>query len=170
MWLMMALSGVFIYRIICIVASGLDARRKRKMYPGVQIARKELLCKGPHSWDKTKLAIDGLPVESYTVCKDCGLISSSEFNYKLNPPGLEVYQNNLKRRVERQARWDATFKKKQEVTNLLMNNLIKENITKFDGDTQKNIENLQQFFRKSVIEIDSLYTVLNKEFEENGDG
>lgn len=84
-------------------------------------------------------------------------------DYKLNKPALEVYKNNLKIREENKAKWDRILLKKQAETQKIMNQMIKSHVAEFSGDLHANIKVLEQFFRKSTIELENLYSTLNKD-------
>jgi hypothetical protein len=160
-----AAAGIFGYRVNNLLVAYLEIKRQRKVYPYVVDAVDEQLCKGPHKWDQITLAL-GQYTGPYTVCTECGYVSS-EKNRMLNAPGLEVYKNNLKRRADREARWAAAYRTKNEMTHQLMNELIRSHVSLLGTDMQSNIEVMQQFFRKSNIELDSLYSRLNKSLDED---
>lgn len=158
------LAGVFAYRVHNLIFAYYELRRRRKIYPYVVTAVDEQLCKGPHKWDQITLAL-GEFTGPYTVCTECGYVSS-ERNRMLNAAALEVYKSSLKRRNERLARWEVAFKKKQEASHQLMNDLIKGHVALLGTDMQSNIEVLQQFFRKSNLELDSLNCKFNKSLDD----
>ena len=79
---------------------------------------------------------------------------------------MEIYQNELKRRrrsIEIEAELN---KRKTERIQEAMNRLIKLSIEKFDGDMHKNIPELQQFYRKTAMELESIYAGLKKDLDE----
>ena len=158
--------GAIAYRTFLIFKAYIDTKRQRKLYPSVIIANDKDLCKSPHKWDRIKLALGDLPVDTYTVCTECGFISHPGSKHRLNSPGLEVYKNNIKRREERVKRWEHAFMLKQKGSNDIMNTLIKSHVGQLTSDLQNNIEVLQQFFRKANLELDSLYQTLNKKVDE----
>lgn len=161
-------TGVAVYKAGLMFQYTKDLKRRAKDYPSVLKVKdpESELCKGPHKWDRIKLALGNLPVDTYMVCTECGYISHEGSDHRLNGPGLEVYRNNLKRREERIKRWEAAFKQKQEESHNIMNRLIKTHVGELNDDLQHNIEVLQQFFRKANIELDSLYSTLNKKLDE----
>lgn len=167
MWILMALSGVFAYQSFLAVKAWFQLRRRRTEYSSLVRATKDDIC-GTHKWDNIKLALAGLPVDQYRVCTECGFVSTNHGSYKLNGPALTVYKNELKIRSDRVSRYKRVADKKQVETDLLMNTMIKQFYNQLDGDKQKQVELLQQFFRKSVMELDSLYAKLNKELDEEG--
>lgn len=160
-------TGVAVYKAVLTVKAARELKRRSEQYPSVLEIKDGDLCKGPHKWDRIKLALGNLPVDAYTVCTECGFISHEGSNYRLNEPGLEVYRNNLKRREERLKRWEAAFRLKQEESHNIMNRLIKSHVRELNDDLHNNIEVLQQFFRKANLELDSLYTSLNKKMDED---
>lgn len=166
------LMGIVIRSINDRVEAYLTMRRHRLVYPSLVRSNTSSRCKGPHDWDRSVLALTGLSAGTYTICQACGFVAGSPEDLQLNGPGLEVFRNGIKIRDEREAAWDAAFKKKQDETLKIMNRLIQANIYKLSGDTNSNIEVLQQFFRQSNIELDSLYATLNvnSKNETNGDG
>ena len=159
-------SGFVVYKIYLLITAIRESKRRRREYPSLEEATADNTCKGPHSYDRIKLLMPPLPFGEYLVCKDCGFVSNDEGDYKLNGPALTVYLNNLKLIEERKLKQQALMFKKQQDLDVLMNDLIKRNIESFDGDLHKNIESLKQFFRKSIIEVDSLYAKLNDEFKD----
>lgn len=168
--LLCSLAGYFAFRTYSLVLSIIEVKRRRRELPYLEMARQELLCKGPHSYDRMRLAMAPLPIETYLICKDCGFISNDEGSFKLNKPALEVYHNNLKIR-DRQAEIDLMLlRKKQEKLDLLMNKMIKGLLEDPDfyrhDDINFRIQVLQQFFRKSAIEIESMYASLKKDLDE----
>jgi hypothetical protein len=167
-WFLMGLSGVFLYKSIQAIFAFKEMLRRRKEYPYVERATDQRMCKGPHKWDQTKLALGALPTGKYTVCTECGYVSGQ--NVMLNAPGMEVYRNNIKIRDERRDKWNKLFQVKQQRTDEIMRQQIKACVADLGSDLHKNIEVLEQFFRKSNIELESLYSKLNKEYydEENG--
>jgi hypothetical protein len=169
MWILMALSGIAAYRSFIVVKAYIGMMRRRQKYPSVAKANPLTLCSGGHKWDSVKLVLANLPVDTYKVCTDCGFVSGVE-NYQLNGPGLEVYKNTVKLRNERKAKWDATVLKKQRETQDIMNKLIRAHVADLTNDLHKNIEVLQQFFRKSNLEMESLYEKLNHDLDEDGHG
>lgn len=164
-WILMAASGVFAYKSYLAVTAWFEVRRRRKEYASLEQATEENMCKGPHTWDTIKLALAGLPVDRYMVCKECGFVST-EGSVKLNGPALEIYKNELRIRQERLDRYNAVTQKKNDEVQKLMNVMVRRCIESFDGDLHKNAEALQQFYRKTVMELDSLYSKLNKELDE----
>lgn len=169
MWVMMALSGVFAYRSFFLIKGFIEMKRRQKQYPYLEKATTENMCKGPHAWDRAKLVMAQLPVGHYRICKDCGYVSTEEGEYKLNAPGIEVYRNAIKLREEAKAKQEALLKAKQTTLDEIMSRLVKGNVQSFDGDLHKNGAALQQFFRKTVMEIESMYTKLYEDSQkENG--
>lgn len=147
-----------------------EMRRRRKVYPALVESNKSTRCEKTHAWDRTKLVLKGLPAGTYMVCSDCGFVVGTVGDLQLNGPGLEVYRNGIKLKKERAAAYDASLKKKQAETLKIMNRLIQANLFRLSGDTNSNVEVLQQFFRQSNIELDSLYVELNKDLKsEPGD-
>lgn len=164
--LLCVLAGVFGGRIHTLIVGILEMKRRRKVFPYLEKATEGNSCKGPHSYDRSKLAMPPLPVGEYLVCKDCGFVSNDVGSYRLNAPAQEVFHNNLKLR-ERAIQIDAELeRRKRDRIHALMNQLIKANIEKFDGDMHKNIPELQQFFRKTAMELESVYAGLKKDLDE----
>lgn len=169
MWILMAASGVFLYKACLAVTVWLEFRRQKRDYPGVGPADKSKLCKETHVWNSIKLAIADLPVDRYRVCVECGLIAHPGSPVTLNKPGMEVYLNNIKRTAERNARWNEAFKKKQDGMREIMNETIKSHVGLLTDDLSANVKVLESFFHKSNIELDVLYSSLNKTLDETGD-
>lgn len=160
-------TGVAVYKAFLAVQATRELKRRSEMYPSVLKAKDGDLCKGPHKWDRVKLALGSLPVDDYMVCTECGYISREGSNYRLNGPGLEVYKNNLKRREARIKRYEQAHMAKQDQSHAIMNSLIKSHVGQLNDNLQNNIEVLQQFFRKANMELDSLYSSLNKKLDED---
>lgn len=169
MWLFMAASGVFLYKACLAITVWLEFRRQQKNYPGVGPADKSKLCKEPHVWNSIKLAIADLPVDKYRVCVECGLIAHPGSPVTLNKPGMDVYLNNIRRRAARDAQWNEAFKKKQDGMRDIMNAAIKSHVPLLGTDLGSNVKVLESFFHKSNLELDSLYSSLNKTLDETGD-
>lgn len=66
-WALMAISGIFAYKGVLAIQDLVADLRRKKMYPAIGPAKPETMCEGPHTWDKIKLALSGLPVETYMV-------------------------------------------------------------------------------------------------------
>jgi hypothetical protein len=71
----------------------------KEKYAALKTATSGSVCPGPHSWDSITLAFKELPVEKYSVCKDCGYIAGT--GYQLNGAGLEIFKNDIVRRAKR---------------------------------------------------------------------
>jgi hypothetical protein len=171
MWVLMALSGVFAYRSFFVVKGYLETRRRRKLFPSLESAKQELLCKEPHTWDRIKLIMTPLSPGLYTVCTTCGFVSADGGSFKLNGPALEVYKNELKSRLDAKLRWDQIERLRQERLENAMNKLIKDQVQTQDftnTDLTVRIELLKDFFRKTHLEIEVIYSELNKELNSGG--
>lgn len=160
-WLLMALTGIFAYRGVLAINDFVTLQRRRRQYASLVPATKENICQGPHKWDTIKLALNGLPVDRYMVCLECGSVATQEASVKLNPPGLEMYRNEVRLRKENDVSFTEMVRRRQEELDRIMNIMVQHHYT-----DRLDIELLQQFFRKTVIEVDSLYTRLNKELDE----
>lgn len=133
-----------------------EYRRRKKVYPYYEKARKENTCNGPHKWDNIELSlgkINGL----HTVCVDCGFISGHEMEYKLNSPALEVYKSHLKRKKERFERNIKTAVGRNAFLTDRLNFLLKKIYDKPDVQTDLLID----MYWKAVIETD----VANEKFK-----
>jgi hypothetical protein len=161
-----AAAGYFAWKVQFYVKAYFKVKQRKVEFPYVESAHQELLCKGPHSYERTKLALGPLPTGDYLVCKDCGFIANEGGDYKLNKPALEVLHNNIKRRDRQIQIHNELLLKKQQMMDQVMNSLIKSRIEKFDGDLHKNIPELQQFFRLAAIEVESLYVTLKKDLDD----
>lgn len=137
--------------------------RRRKELPYLEKATADNCCKGPHNYDESKLVMEPLPPGDYLVCKDCGFVSNSVGDYKLNGPALEVFLNNIKLRKDREAQALISMIEKQRLMDEAMNSVVRRSIQKFDGDLSKNSAELQQFFRLCVIEIEDVIHKTNKD-------
>lgn len=166
MWVLMAASGIFLYKSVLVIGAYLTTRRRRREYPSMVAVDPKTACKEVHTWDEIKLALAGLEPGYYKVCTTCGQIAKGGSLRKLNGPGMEVYKNQLKRRRENQAKLDAVKLKRQQMTNDIMLKMIRDHARSLDGDNANNVEVLQQFFRKSSIELESMYIELHKDIEE----
>ncbi len=159
-WFLSFLSGIFTVTSYQRVRELLQSRRRKKQYPYLESAHENLLCKGPHSWDRMKLAMPPLPIGMYTICKDCGLISTDDHNFKLNKPAMEVFKNNIKIRDEALALSARINKKKDDLIEELRLKMLK------DFSPSGIIEPvLDKFFNKTVSNLDGLYEKLNKELD-----
>lgn len=164
--LLCGVAGMFWGRVQTLIKAYFDMKRRKIEYASLEEAKTELICKGPHSYDRIKLAMAELPVDEYLVCKDCGFVSNSEGSYKLNGPALEIYHAELNRRTKA-IEIDAELRRrKQERIDQLMNVLVRANIEKFDGDLSKNSYELQQFYRKTALELESVYAGLKKDLDD----
>lgn len=161
MWPLMALSGIFIYKAFLAITGAIADRRRRKEYASLNNATKDTICKGPHTWNTIKLAMAGLPTDQYMVCSDCGFVSTDLGFVQLNKPALEIYRNELRLREQRKTTSEWMKQRKQEELDRIMNIMVQHHYT-----DRLDVELLQQFFRKTVIEIDSLYDRLLDELEE----
>lgn len=154
-------------RIYKLVTGYFEVERRRKIYPYFEEAYDEALCKGPHKWDKTKLIMPPLPMETYMVCTECGYISGAGGGYKINAPALEVYRAHIVRRDERFKKNQDLIKQKQQAIDEAMNRLIKLHVVKFEGSINDNTEILQKFFRMATLEVESIYVTLGKQIDED---
>lgn len=109
-----------------------------------------------------------LPVDVYNICTECSFVSGTK--YQLNKAATEIYINSLRIRKEQKERLDKLMFKRQELIDKSMNDLVKREVVNFEGDLQKNIEILRQFFRKSIIELDSVYAQLNDDMDKPFNG
>lgn len=164
-WFLMAVSGIFLFKSYVAIKAYIETKRLRTVYPSIEIAHKETICKGPHTWKETKLALHPLAAGVYQVCSDCGFVAG-EKNVKLNGPALEVFKNNLIRRDRLNQQWEESLKRKQEGLKRIMNLMIKSHVGLLGPDLQPNIEVLQQFFTKSTLEIESLFAKLEQELRD----
>lgn len=166
LWAMCALSGIFAYTSYLRIKEILNIRRRRREYPSLEIIKEGEACKDLHRWESIKLVMSGLPVGSYKVCVECGMVSHGRNNLKLNKPGLEVYKNELSNRTRLQnIQSEMNFKKSSEIRKLL-NNMIKRYYSELGDDKQAQSKLLERFFMSSITELDALYDSLNKELEE----
>lgn len=165
MWVLMATSGIFLYRSAMVIQAYLETRRRRKAYPSM-VKVDHTACKDVHKWDEIQLALAGIEPGYYKVCTICGQIAKSGSPRKLNGPGMEVYKNQLKRRKEAREKLLAAKTKHQQRTTDVMLRMIRDHARSLGTDNATNVEVLQQFFRKSSIELESLYVELHKEVEE----
>lgn len=165
MWLLMAASGVFLYKAILIIQIYMDGRRRRKIYPSLVTADKS--CK-THTWMNQKLAMSGIDPGKYLVCVDCGLVSGTKL--MLNGPAKEVFHNNIKIAREKSVKYDELRTNRQKRQDEVMNQLVRAHIAQLTGDIHKDAEVLQQFFRKSCVEMEVVYNDLHEELKkiENG--
>lgn len=166
MWVLMASSGIFLYKSVMVVQAYLETKRRRKIFASLEKATVENTCKGNHKWDDAKLALAGLEPGSYKVCVDCGQVAKGGSLRKLNGPAMEIYKNNIRLRGERQVKYKDLAQKRQQVTDEVMNRLVRAHVGELQGDLHANIAVLQQFFRKSSIEMEALYMDLHKDLEE----
>lgn len=165
MWPLMAASGVCLYLTILAIRNHFKLMRRQREYASLKPSSSEALCKGPHTWDTIKLALAGLPVDTYMVCSECGLVSTQEASVQLNGPALEIYRNELKIRQRRNNLQSRMDQKRRAELDRLMNTMVKSVYVEL-GSNHDHVKVLQQFFRKTVLEVDSLYARLNKEIEE----
>lgn len=158
-------AGIFAMRSVSAIVDWKDAKRRRQEYAGLEYATDDKLCKGPHSWDQMKLAIDPLPYGKYTICKDCGFVSG-QTDWMLNKPALEIYKNNLKRAEERNERERQFLAVNQELAEIVMNRLIKTHVLVLSDNVNDNAAVLKSFFKKTVLEITSIQAQTLKDFNE----
>jgi hypothetical protein len=133
----------------------------RKMENTVMIipAVSDKSCKTPHTWLKTSLKLPNkVNAKAYTICTTCGYISGTE--HRLNALALTRLSQKLEIAKSDQENYEKLRLKRQVMMDESMNRIIKENVQNFEGDLHKNIENLQQVFRKSFIEFETIYSNL----------
>lgn len=135
-----------------------DYFRRRNIYPNIVKMEEKDACK-LHDWNEVFLAMASMEPKRYKVCLDCGSIAGTK--KKVNEPGLVVYKATVKARKERAEQFLELGRKRQVKLDLAMNRLIRDEF--FNGS--ESIEALQNFFRKVVIEVDSI----NDELVENLD-
>lgn len=163
-----AAAGVVARRAYEAIAYIVDYRKKLKTHPGLIAATADNVCKVNHKWDKVRLALAGLPVDTYTVCTECGYVvamTEDDEDFKLNEPALELYRETLKQQKEEDVKYMNRLKRRQDKLQEIMNSQIRAHVGQLTDDLQKNIEVMQQFFRKSTIEVESLLVSLKKETE-----
>lgn len=166
LWILCAMSGVFAYTSYLRIKQIMDIKRRRREYPSLEKISENEACKTLHKWESIKLVMSGLPVGSYKVCVDCGMVSHGRNNLKLNKPGLEVYKNELSNRKRLQdIQSEMNFKKSEEIRKLL-NKMIKQYYSELGDDKQAQSKLLERFFMSSMLELDVLYDSLNKELDE----
>jgi len=156
------LFGYFAFRVKILIKVILETRRRRKTLPYLEMAHQHLLCKGPHTYSETTLAMAPLPTGDYLVCSECGFVSNGEGSFKLNGPAIEVFRNNISRKKEREARALIAMATRQRLMDDAMNGLVKRYVEKFGVDLHTNAEELKQFFRHAVIEIDDVRFKVDK--------
>lgn len=169
MWVLMAAFGVFGYLSYYRIKEIIDHRRRKKTLPYLEDITPENICKGPHTWDETKLMMYPLPTDTYTVCTDCGFVSTAEGEHKLNGPALEIYKGHLVRRDARLKLITEIERKKHDLLQDAKFKLVKANWDKFGIDPSVNAQILSNFFEKTLIEVGSVYAVLNKELSKLDD-
>lgn len=167
--LLCAVSGYFANRINLLITGLIEIKRRQKVYPYIEFAHKDGICKGLHVWREATLAL-GPVTGKHDVCAECGFVSGFDGNYKLNAPALEVFKAYLKKQFDRKILQERAFARKQSESTEIMNELIRTHAGKLSEDLGKNIEVMQQFFRKSNIELDSLYTDLSKILSDESNG
>lgn len=157
------MAGLFAYRSTEIAIGWLQTYYHRKAFPSVQNIKNKELCR-LHTWNDIMLAVAGVEPRVHKVCTECGLVFGT--TKKLNKPALGVYHNHLIIRETKRKIVEKTIKIRQIKRDIAMNNLIKGFIT-CDTSTplQQNIEFLQNFFRKSVIELDNIDSEITKELD-----
>lgn len=164
---MSMLNGVFIYKTVEMVWGWVDIYFKDRVFPSLERMNFKESCK-LHSWKNMKLVVRGLEPATYKVCSDCGFIFGTK--KRLNKPGLEVYRTHQEAlRLEGEI-FDKALRIRQIKLDLAMNNMIK---TFISCDTvkplQDNIEFMQNFFRKAVIEIDVVNQSIEKVIKDDTD-
>lgn len=166
-WFISMLTGIFFFRSFVAAKYMRDTIRNKKLFPSLEDATDDNTCKGPHSWHSIKLALTGLPVGQYLVCQDCGYVNQDgEDRLKVNAAGLEVLRNDKAKKDKLTRVYNETQLKRQQKIDALMVKMVRGNVQNFDGDIHKNGRALQEFFKKTVLEIDAVYTELNKQLDE----
>lgn len=160
-----AFAGIFTMKSIGAILDYKDAIRKRKEYASLDPIDNARACKGPHTWNNTKLAITPLEFGKYTVCSECGTIAGQD-EWMLNQPALEIYKNNIKRAQERDEKERQFLRVNEELSEIIMNRLIKTHILVLSDNVQDNAAVLKSFFKKTVLEITSLQAQTIKDFNE----
>lgn len=163
MWALMAAFGVFAYLTYRRIKDIIDYRRRRKTLPCLETAEQHLLCKGPHTWDETKLMMYPLPTDTYKVCKDCGFISAAGGEHKLNGPAIEVYKGQIVRRDARLKQIAEIEKRKLQMLQDVKHKLVKSYWDKFGIEPNTNAQLLYNFFDKALLEAENTYTITAKE-------
>ena len=157
--------GVFANRLYLLGTAYFKMKESRKVFPYLEAVTKNNICSGPHEYDRITLAFAAIPTGEYLVCKCCGFVSTARGQYKLNAPAMEVYKNELDRRSKAIKAVFEQNKLKNEMMHEAMNRLIKGSVANFEGPMQSNIEELQQFFRKTQMEIESINETLKKDVD-----
>ncbi len=101
-----AVVALLVIRLIDVIRQIMRYRKQRKEYPALEKA--ESICKSPHTWNKVKVAMREIPIETYNVCEICGYIAGTD--YKLNKPGMIVYENERKL-IAAEKQYVKTYKK-----------------------------------------------------------
>ncbi len=165
---------IVIYGLFCVAAGiyaclsfqAIDAWityfRTRNRFPALIKIKKQQLCQF-HAWTYMNLALRGLNPGKYSVCSKCGNVANTKL--KVNKPGLEHYNEAKKLKESEYAFNQDLLRLRQMKLDIAMNGVIKSFIETKDAlPVQNNIEFLQNFFRRSVIEIQEIDDFIAKEF------
>jgi hypothetical protein len=163
MWALMAAFGIFGYLTYFRIKEIIDHRRRKKTLPYLEDVTPENICKGPHTWDETKLMMYPLPTDTYRVCTDCGFVSTAEGEHKLNGPGLEVYKGQIVRRDARLKQIAEVEKRKFQMLQDVKYRLVRSYWDKFGIEPNANAQLLSNFFDKALLEAENAYTVAARE-------
>lgn len=165
---------LLIYGLVCVafgifaclthqaLESWLKYVQVRNDFPALHKINEKELCK-LHTWAYMNLALRGLEPGRYSVCLTCGNVARTKL--KVNKPGLEHYLEAKKLKESEYALNQDLLRLRQMKLDIAMNGIIKSFIeTKDTVPVQNNIEFLQNFFRRSVIEIQEVDDFIAKEF------
>lgn len=141
-------TGMIGLRCIDLFKLYLASWKRRGMFPELVKSRDERLCKGQHSWHKSKLVFKALEVREHLVCISCGQVSGTEF--MLNSPGLEVMRNNTRLAEEDQVARKKFKEVKQQKLQVALNRLQK----RFYKTQIGYLADLEAFFWAAALEYE----------------
>lgn len=140
-----------------------ETKRRQKIYPSL-VKADEGLCK-THTWIKSKLVLTKLDTGFYTLCKECGFVSGTKF--KLNGPGLEVLNNNIKLADQKYENMKKSVSRFEEIFKADRILWIKTNINKFGKDLEENQKLLEELSLYTRNSIEAAYDQVDREFKKD---
>lgn len=123
------------------------------LYSALRKVQSEKVCPDFHNWDKTMLAFPQIEVDYHLVCTTCGQICNTQ--WQLNDAAMEVFQNNLKLKAEREEAKKKIMARFSEIVRADRNMWIKTNIGRFkkhDSDVERLLQDFHDFALQSMQE------------------
>lgn len=156
--------GVVLWKIIDHCIYFYKYYTTRENFPRLHPLDDDKLCKDPHSWEETKLAMMVVPFAQYKVCSKCGFVSGTE--YQLNPAGIQQMNETMVIRRETKAREELQISRFKEILDADREMWIKTYGPSFGKDQDKNVDLLRHFSNFTVESMESASQRVIRELQE----